>query len=101
MSMLLGSSRRIAATIFALAVGVLPQAPAMAQGLSDRPITIVVGASAGSGNDLIARLVGDELAKKWKQAVVIRNEPGASGRIGTAQVARAAPDGHTILLTAT
>ena len=74
---------------------------AHAQGISNKNITIMVPFSAGSGLDTMARLVGDELSKMWNQTVVIQNRPGASGKIGTAAVAKAAPDGHTIVFTAT
>jgi tripartite-type tricarboxylate transporter receptor subunit TctC len=74
-------------------------APAAAQGLSNRPITIVVPFSPGTGPDVMARAVGDGLQRHWNQPVVIDNKPGATGNIGTQTVARAAPDGHTLLMT--
>ena len=77
----------------------LAPAPAAAQGLSSRSITIVVPYSPGTGPDVMARAIGDELQKRWKQPVVIDNKPGATGNIGTQLVARAAPDGHTLLMT--
>jgi tripartite-type tricarboxylate transporter receptor subunit TctC len=70
-----------------------------AQGLSSRPITIVVPYSPGTGPDVIARNIGEELQKRWNQAIVIDNKAGATGNIGTQIVARAAPDGHTLLMT--
>jgi tripartite-type tricarboxylate transporter receptor subunit TctC len=73
--------------------------PAGAQRLSNRPITIVVPYSPGTGPDLMARIVGQELQKRWSQAVVIDNRPGATGNIGTQMVARPMPDGHTLLMT--
>src|SRR6516162_2825459 len=74
-------------------------APAAAQGWSNRPITIVVPYSPGTGPDVMARTVGEELQKRWSQPVVIDNKPGATGNIGTQMVARAMPDGHTLLMT--
>jgi len=65
-----------------------------------RPITIVVPYSPGTGIDILARAIGAELAQRWGQAVVIENKSGASGNIGTQAAARAAPDGHTLLLVA-
>jgi tripartite-type tricarboxylate transporter receptor subunit TctC len=62
-------------------------------------ITIVVPFPAGAGPDVIARLLGEEIAKGLGQAVVIENRPGASGLVGAAAVARADADGHTLLLT--
>jgi tripartite-type tricarboxylate transporter receptor subunit TctC len=72
---------------------------AAAQGLSNRPITIVVPYSPGTGPDVMARAIGEGLQKRWNQAVVIDNKPGATGNIGTQIAARATPDGHTLLMT--
>jgi tripartite-type tricarboxylate transporter receptor subunit TctC len=74
-------------------------APAAAQGLSNRPITIVVPFSPGTGPDVMARAVGEGLQRHWNEPVVIDNKPGATGNIGTQAAARAAPDGHTLLMT--
>lgn len=65
-----------------------------------RAVTLVVPFSASSGGDLMARQLAPRLARLWGQPVVVDNKPGASGIIGSALVARAAPDGHTLLLTA-
>lgn len=70
-----------------------------AQRLSDRPITLVVPFTAGTGPDLLARTLGEELRARWNQPVVVENKPGASGNIGTQFASRADPDGHTLLLT--
>ncbi len=72
--------------------------PACAQRLSERPLTIIVPFSAGSGPDLLARLAGEELRVRWGQTVVVDNRAGASGNIGAGLASRAAPDGHTLLL---
>jgi tripartite-type tricarboxylate transporter receptor subunit TctC len=72
---------------------------AVAQGLSNRTITIVVPYTPGTGPDVVARTIADELQKRWNQPVVVDNRAGATGNIGTQMVARAAPDGHTVLLT--
>ena len=63
-----------------------------------RAITIVVPYSPGTGPDILARIVGEEIQQRWSQSVVIENKPGASGNVGTQSVARAAPDGHTLLM---
>jgi tripartite-type tricarboxylate transporter receptor subunit TctC len=68
---------------------------------SGRTITIVVPVTPGAGPDILARTIAEELQRRWSQAVVIENKPGASTNIGTQSVARAAPDGHTLLMTAT
>lgn len=91
--------RRIGATILALAtvaLGALAAAPAMAQNFPTQRVTIVVPFGAGSVTDIMARILADDLAKRWNQQVVVENRPGIAG---TAGVAKAAPDGHTILLT--
>lgn len=72
---------------------------AQSQG-SDRPVTFIVPFSAGSGPDTVARLLAQFLGKKTGQSYVVDNRVGASGNIGTAAVARAAPDGLTFLVTA-
>lgn len=66
-----------------------------------RPITFVVGYSAGGAIDQSARLLGKELASRWGQPVVVDNRPGANGVIAATAVANAAPDGYTLLVTAT
>ena len=67
----------------------------------DKPIKIVVPYPAGGAADTTARLVGQRLADRLKQPVVVENKAGASGTIGAASVATAAPDGYTLLLDAT
>jgi hypothetical protein len=64
-----------------------------------RTITIVVPYPAGGSIDLVGREVGNKISAALGQSIVIENVNGASGNIGSAQVARAAPDGHTLLLT--
>lgn len=64
-----------------------------------RTITIVVPFTPGTGPDILARTIGEEIQRRWNQPVVIDNKPGASGNIGTQVAARAAPDGHTLLMT--
>jgi hypothetical protein len=66
---------------------------------SGRPITIIVPYSPGTGPDILARDIGEQLSRKWAQPIVIDNKSGASGSIGTQMVARAAPDGLTLLMT--
>ncbi|MBU1815652.1 MAG: tripartite tricarboxylate transporter substrate binding protein [Gammaproteobacteria bacterium] len=63
-----------------------------------KAVTLVVPFTAGSGSDTIARLVAPQLAAKWGQPVVVDNKPGASGSLGSQAVARAEPDGHTLLM---
>ena len=70
---------------------------ARAQAFPTRPVTIVVPYPAGGPTDAIARIVAQELTVAFGQNVIVRNEAGASGAVGTRSVARAEPDGHTIV----
>jgi tripartite-type tricarboxylate transporter receptor subunit TctC len=73
---------------------------ASAQGADAYPsriITIVVPTAAGGGNDAMARVIGQRLAEKLGKPVIVENKPGANGSIAAEFVARAQPDGHTIL----
>lgn len=69
-----------------------------AQTWPERPITMVVPSAPGGSTDFSARLVGESLAKALGQAVVIDNKSGAAGNLGTEAVARAKPDGYTLLM---
>jgi len=72
---------------------------AAAQTYPLRPITLVVPYTPGTGIDIIARTVGPKISERWGQPVVVDNKPGASGNIGAAIVAKAQPDGHTMMVT--
>lgn len=63
-----------------------------------KPVRIMVGASAGGGTDVIARMLADRFADTWKQSFVVENRPGASNTIAADLTAKAAPDGHTLLV---
>ena len=86
------------ALIAAAGAALIAAGPALAQDkYPSKPITIVVPYPAGGSNDVFARIVGKALGDSLKATVVIDNRPGASGNTGTGQVAKAAPDGYTLV----
>jgi len=86
-------------SICALLTAGLFAAPAcLAQGFPDHPIRMVVPFPPGGSTDLVARVVGQRMSESWKQQVVIDNRGGANGMIGADLVAKANPDGYTLLL---
>lgn len=92
--------RRTLVAGLALAAATLagPGAAQAQDNYPSKPIHIVVPYPAGGGTDTIARLVGQKLTERWGQPVVVENKPGASGMLGNNQVAKAAGDGHTVLM---
>ena len=91
--------RTLLATSLALAAtAALPQL-AHAQAYPSKPITFVVPFAAGSATDQLARALGQSVGDQSKQPVIVDNKGGASGMIAAAQVAKAAPDGYTVLIT--
>ena len=70
-----------------------------AQAYPSRPLRLVVGFPAGSATDTIARVMAEQLRSKLGQPAVVENRPGANGMLGASEVARAQPDGYTILFT--
>ena len=72
---------------------------AQAQGYPTKAVTIIVAFTPGSAVDIVGRIVADKLSQMWGQPVVPENRSGAGGSIGSAVVARAAPDGYTLLVT--
>ena len=76
----------------------LAAASAIAQDYPSRPISMVIGFAPGGGTDTAARIIAKKLGEEMGQSVVVENKPGAGGNIATDYVAKAAPDGYTILL---
>jgi tripartite-type tricarboxylate transporter receptor subunit TctC len=72
-----------------------------AQDYPARPVHLIVPYTPGTGADILARLLGPKLGERWNVAVVTENKPGATGIIGTEFVAKAPPDGYTVLVVAT
>jgi tripartite-type tricarboxylate transporter receptor subunit TctC len=90
-----GASRRATLAALALPFAARAQAP-----YPDHQVRIVVPYAPGGPSDIITRLLAEGLFRRWGQPVVVENRPGAGSAIGTEIVARAAPDGHTLLLAA-
>jgi tripartite-type tricarboxylate transporter receptor subunit TctC len=73
--------------------------PATAQDFPARPMRMILGFAPGGSTDLVARVLAQKMAATWNQQVVVDNRPGANGMIGADLVAKATPDGHTLLLS--
>src|SRR5258707_9137757 len=87
--------RRIAAVLF---IAVAFSGGAAAQAWPEKPVRFVVGFTPGGPSDILARALGQKLAERWGQQVVVENRPGAGGNIAAEAVAKSAGDGHTWLL---
>ena len=92
--------RSITAAVFGLLFAVVAgPTPSLAQAdFPSRVVKVIVPYPPGGGTDLLARVLADQLGRKWGQSVIVENVGGAGGNIGAAEVARAAPDGYTLLL---
>lgn len=84
----------------ALLLGLIGGLSSVFAAYPDRPVRIILPYAAGGGADVLTRVVAESLGKMWKQSVVVDNRPGAGATIGTDMVAKAAPDGYTLLMTA-
>ncbi|MVW78106.1 tripartite tricarboxylate transporter substrate binding protein [Bordetella sp. 02P26C-1] len=91
---------RIASLMVAMTVGALSAAPAVSaeQKWPERPIRMVIPFAAGGGTDVLGRMLAQKMSEGLGQPIVVENKPGAGGSVGTADVAKATPDGYTILL---
>ena len=88
-------------TLAALVLAALTSTGVLAQGAASfpsKPISFIVTSPPGGSNDVFARAIGKKLAEAFGKPVIVENKPGATGSIGNAYVANAAPDGHTILM---
>src|SRR5215213_1535799 len=84
--------------IRAFALACLLPSLALAQGFPTKPIRVLVPFPAGGTTDIVARLVGQRMSETMGQPMIIENRAGAGGTIAAAEVARAAPDGYTLLI---
>ncbi len=86
--------------LLALAVAgvALAAAPVAAQQYPSKPVRIIVGFAPGGGTDVVARVIGQKVSEYWGQGVVVENRAGATGTIGADVVAKAPPDGYTLLM---
>jgi tripartite-type tricarboxylate transporter receptor subunit TctC len=91
------STRSFAAFALAFAIGAIHTYPAAAGEWPTRAVTVVVPFAAGGGTDVMARVLAGPMAEVLGQDVIVENVTGAGGMVGSAHVARAAPDGYTIL----
>ena len=96
--LLAGFGRCVATALVAAAVLLGSPLGAARAAWPDRPITILVHFAPGGSNDLLGRLIAQELAPVLGQNVIVENRPGANGNIGLAAAARAAPDGYTLVV---
>jgi tripartite-type tricarboxylate transporter receptor subunit TctC len=98
-SVLMKPIRPLATWVIVLVIGAAAVAPVFAQSSAwpTRPLRMVLGLPPGSGSDLLARALSQRLTPLWGQPVVVDNRPGGSMIVATDAVAKAAPDGHTLL----
>jgi tripartite-type tricarboxylate transporter receptor subunit TctC len=88
----------IRSTLFASLLLLAPSLAA-AQGWPTKPVHILVSSGAGGTADILARMIGERLAPRLGQPVIVENRPGAGGHLGAGLVARAQPDGYTLLMS--
>ncbi len=91
---------RLACAALGLGLILISAHTGLAQSYPDRPVKLLVAFPAGGPADALGRILAEKLGQRWGQPVIIENRGGAGGNVGAAVVARAAPDGYTLLLNA-
>lgn len=89
---------KVRSVVCLILVGVCIAGTALAENYPNRPVRVIVPVTAGSTNDVLARLVSQKLSELWAQSVVVDNRTGAGGTIGAGLVAKAPQDGYTLLI---
>jgi tripartite-type tricarboxylate transporter receptor subunit TctC len=90
--------RQLSSLLTTLTLAVSVAAPAPARDYPQRPVSLIIPVAAGTGADVIARVLAEQLGEKWGQQVVIVNRPGGAGAIGAQAAASATPDGYTLYM---
>jgi tripartite-type tricarboxylate transporter receptor subunit TctC len=85
--------------VLALCLAVLPAAASAQENYPNRMIKVIVPFPAGTAVDVVTRMVADKLVARWGQPIIIENRPGATGNLGAEMVAKAEPDGYTLMAT--
>jgi len=91
------ASTFIAVVVTGISLAAAPGIARAQQNYPSKPIRVVVSTTAGSQPDMLARMIGQKMSESWGQPVVVDNRPGAQGMLAGTPVAKAAPDGHTLL----
>jgi tripartite-type tricarboxylate transporter receptor subunit TctC len=89
----------VSVAAWALAVAGFSEATQPVQDFPNRPVRMIVPFAPGGGSDIVARILAEGLAERWKQSVVVDNRPGAGSTVGAAIAARSPADGYTVLVT--
>jgi tripartite-type tricarboxylate transporter receptor subunit TctC len=92
---------RIARNLAVFTVGLCVAASTFAQGYPSKPVRVIVPFTAGSGVDIVARMVSQKLTEFWGQPVAVENHIGGGGTVGAGVVAKSPPDGYTLLVNST